>query len=457
MVHNPSGLYTAGAERFNSQPSVSLYANLLAKRQAKNDALDEYYKKLPSTINSAGMRDQSIPGFNEAVSKQQQYWIDNKEAIRKGNTPEAFNYDKGMREIMGKVNADKNAAKTSLTLGEMRFKGEKEYIFKNRKIMEATALHDLPIWDERQRSIDLGTLAMPPKPFDSKEQDAYYKSLTSDVEWGKKYDYPKSYTNKQTGQVIVPTIDVLQDDQIAKAANKAFNTVAQDESKQIFFDELLNSPNKKEWQVLQDAYTSFKDAKGKRYFEGDVDTPEKAAAADAIIKLSIPKKYAEEQEINYQQKIADRPVHVSVHTGSTKDTPKIDLRDYKDVEGDSKNITDLMRGVKVTGLPNGSSLLAESVIFNPNKKTITYKEYTDKKDATPKTVSLQKFLQDIKTLNPQLDMKFLEGLWNPIMGQAPIEEPVKQPVKNYTLPNWMGGNKSKTTPKTKSNPLGLDL
>lgn len=306
-IQNHPDLYTAGAVRFDATPSVNLYGQLMAKKQAKEEAIDEYYKNLPHTLNSAGMREQSIPGFNQGVSEIQQYWMSNRDNIRKGTTPEAFNYDKMVRELQQKINEDKNAAKTDLELGKMRFNKENNYIFKDKNFIDKLTQHGLSVFDPNHRSMDLGTVTMPIKPFDIKDQEEYYKTITSGMEAGKKYDYAKSYTNPQTGQVIVPTIDVLNDDQIKQAAKKAMQIVATDDSKQMYFEDLLLSPNKQDWDILNAAY--------KKYFDGDVDTPEKAAAADAIIKLSIPKKYAEEQEINYQQKQKDKQINITLNQG----------------------------------------------------------------------------------------------------------------------------------------------
>lgn len=95
----------------------------------------------------------------------------------------------------------------------------------------------------------------------------------------------------------------------------------------------------------------------------------------------------------------------------SKKTNQIDLTEYPDVDG-GKDITKLMQGIKVTGLPDGSSLLAKEVIYNPNTKKVTFTEYG--KGGTTKTLGLKTFLQNIVTNNPGTDMKFLEGLWNPI-------------------------------------------
>ena len=84
---NPSNLYSGEAERFNSQPSVTLAANLMAKRQAREDALDKYYSGLPNTINDKGVRDIDIPVIHQKVGEMQQYYMQNKAQIQQGTTP----------------------------------------------------------------------------------------------------------------------------------------------------------------------------------------------------------------------------------------------------------------------------------------------------------------------------------------------------------------------------------
>lgn len=138
-----------------------------------------------------------------------------------------------------------------------------------------------------------------------------------------------------------------------------------------------------------------------------------------------------------------QPIIINNNSGSgtTSKTPtQIDLREYPDVAGGGKDITNLMQGVKVTGLPNGKTLLAEKVYYNPINQRVTFKEYAERDESGAiitgggeKTVSLTTFLQNIKSNNPGTDMKFLEGLRNPITGAAPTQDATpkqeQQPTK----------------------------
>lgn len=138
------------------------------------------------------------------------------------------------------------------------------------------------------------------------------------------------------------------------------------------------------------------------------------------------------------------------NSGTTSKIPtQIDLREYPDVAGGGKDITNLMQGVKVTGLPNGKTLLAEKVYYNPINQRVTFKEYAERDESGAiitgggeKTVSLTTFLQNIKSNNPGTDMKFLEGLRNPITGAAPTPDSPKSK-------SWVVGGKTLTADQIK--------
>jgi len=289
MVHNPSTLYTGGAERFNSQPEVALYERLLARRRAKDEAIDEYYKKLPSTLNSAGMRDQDIQGLNEGLAKWQQHWMQNKELIKKGTTKEAFDSEQMLRQLRMGVDQSKNAAKTDLELGKMRFSKENGYIFEDPTFMEEQKKHATPIWDANHKSIDLGTVAIPTEPFTQEKQDKLWGSITKGMDAGKEYDYTKQRINPSTRQVVVPYVKKFSPEQIEKIADAAAEAIKNDKSATLYYQRILDNPNRDEIDELQKAYN--------RVYKGMITTPEQVAAADAIIRASVPKEQGEEQEL----------------------------------------------------------------------------------------------------------------------------------------------------------------
>lgn len=168
-----------------------------------------------------------------------------------------------------------------------------------------------------------------------------------------------------------------------------------------------------------------------------LDSPQARNLGRALMYDMLKQKARVESNVLQENKPAQ--IKNITNINSTKEPEKIDLREYPDVKN-GKDITNLMQGVKVTGLPTGKSLLAEYVHYDPNTQKVTYKEYTEKGVdykygvGVEKTVSLTKFLQDVKTNNPQTDLKFLEGLRNSVTGQAqPQPQPAKKEIKRSDI------------------------
>jgi hypothetical protein len=322
------------------------------------------------------MRDQDRQGLDEGLAKAQQYWMANKDKIRKGNTPEAFNYEQIYRELGTGVNNSKNDAKSDLFLGKDRFEGKNSHIWDDPDFLESHRLHTLPVWDKNHKSIDLGTVTLPTAPFDQEQQDKMWASVTKGVTPGKKYDYSKQYKNPQTGQVIVPFAKTFDPEQVEKIADQASSLIKDNKSARAYYNKMLNNPERAAIDELQKAYNTV--------YKGMVDTPEKAAAADAIIRAKVPQEVGEEQELNYQQRINDRPVRVSVHTGgSGSGTDQSNINDlYSRIRDAAKNAKDnprperfwnrgsvLNKGAKVAEMPLDQSNLIVDFINKsyPNK------------------------------------------------------------------------------------------
>ena len=167
-VHNPSGLYTAGAERFNSQPTVSLYANLLARKQAKIDALDQYDMKRINSINDAGLRDKDRQAFDQQLQDLRGHYNTSKDKIRKGNTPEAYEYEKKIRDIGSFVNASKE--RTAKQESAMKFYQERlkqDGVVPDDFIAELD-MNDKGLAEENSQTFNLNKWLQSPKPFNQK-------------------------------------------------------------------------------------------------------------------------------------------------------------------------------------------------------------------------------------------------------------------------------------------------
>lgn len=258
------------------------------------------------------------------------------------------------------------------------------------------------------------------------------RGATDKFEW-KADNFPAYYDFKDNGEAKAPTLTTRSQESGLVDANKQPIPMLSNEAYGRFKAKPSNviAINRR----LKNLYGDALDLKS-----------EQAEILRKVEAFKEVDKYKPRVNTSRLEKEAPAPRITINNNGNKNDPPQIDLREYKDVTG-GKDITDLLRGVKVTGLPTGSSLLAESVVYDPVKKLVTYKEYTDGKESTPKTVSLTKFKQDIKTLNPTTDMKFLEGLDNPITGTVTV--PQQEPAKAEPKKDWLGRPiKQKEEPKT---------
>lgn len=161
-----AGLYSGGQGIFNSTPFTQYILKQHAVNQSKDEALDKYYNNLPNTINEQGVRDQEIPLLHDKKNDIQQYYQQNRDAIKKGNTPEAFNLGKKFRDAQGIIQESKNRAATAGKLAQMRANPKMDYVFRNQGAMDAIMKHELPINDPNSQAINYDQFIVPPKPID---------------------------------------------------------------------------------------------------------------------------------------------------------------------------------------------------------------------------------------------------------------------------------------------------
>lgn len=166
-IINPSNLYSGGQGLLKDNV-VDYITKLELHKRAKDEALDKYYQNLPATINEKGVRDQDIPGLHQKINETQQYWMENRDKIKKGNTPESFNYNRMWRDVKGGVTMSQNAAGTSLKLGSARLDPKKAYMFKGADKEDMLMANELPVWDANHKNIDLAQFSSV-QPLDTKK------------------------------------------------------------------------------------------------------------------------------------------------------------------------------------------------------------------------------------------------------------------------------------------------
>lgn len=307
-LQNDPRMFTGGAVVFNTNPTLQFQAQQLAKKQAKEEALNKYFDDQLKSLNTEGLRPQDLRdvegkgrGILDRIENWRKTWVENKESILKGGDAR-LKSDMELQDIRSQIGQAKAAGSFFNELGKARAEGKYDPDEDEMKILDHVTK---PVYDPNYRKQD-GTpygwadVAPVVPEFDAKKQNEFWLSSTKGLQPGKQYEYDKLKVNDKTGQAIVPFKEVYSPGQIKAIAENAGQVAMNDKSIRKHYNKILDNPQSEEWTSLNKAYQSV--------FGTDkiVSTPEQAAQADAIIRASVPVKEGQEQEVNYAQRLLDR-------------------------------------------------------------------------------------------------------------------------------------------------------
>ncbi len=219
-LQNPSGLYTGGVVNLNPMPYVNIINQARAKKQAREDAIDQYYRKLPDTLNDKGIRDQDRPVIEDYRNKIYEYGIKNKDLLRKGDGASQLEMEKLFREANAAAERSKNLGKRALERGKMYLSKENRWVVDDDEYMAAEDLESKPINDPSHKEMDMPAL-LANKPFDESE---FGKEIKGKIKYGTKAVRQTDPTNPLYDIVSeVPNIDTKTAEQIYSFASEKVN------------------------------------------------------------------------------------------------------------------------------------------------------------------------------------------------------------------------------------------
>ena len=226
-LNNPAALYTGGKAALNPMPYVNIALQARAKKQAREDALNQYYEKLPDTINDKGVRDQEIPVINQMRDDLYKYGVENRKALinpRLDNGAARYNLEKMMRNINGVVQESKNAAQDDLQLGKLWFDKNNQWALNNEDFIANHAAHNLPVNDPNYKRMNLAQV-MSQRPFD---EATFVKGLKGRFPYQEKVN--RTPDKENPGFDIVTTTPVLNDESKQNIYNYAVDNLHNDPS-----------------------------------------------------------------------------------------------------------------------------------------------------------------------------------------------------------------------------------
>lgn len=287
-------LYTGGNVVFDTSPTVEYAQRIQAKKQAKEEALNQYFNDLQKNINLAGTRkiDISDPVSGEGIQKDIDNWKGdwkaNRDGILKGGEASAKSMSQ-FQEILRKIQASKDAAKFQLEMGkgvadgkfdpdEDDIKGVMNNVGKSIYSKEFYKQDGVTPYGWQDLS--------PAVPqFDALKQNQFFTAATKGMQPGEKINEAGKRSDPTTGKVFVPYETRYNPDQIKTIADNAAKMVEGDRSAMKYYKRLSEDIDQ-----LDDLNKALQSVYGSRVFVTDAQS---AAAADAILRSQLPVKTGE--------------------------------------------------------------------------------------------------------------------------------------------------------------------
>lgn len=276
----PSGLYSEGAVVFDTQPFANLYNQFMARKQAKDDALDNYFRDFGKNVTPAGMRNQDIPILTAKNNEWRQFYQQNKSAImnpRLDGGKAYTEWNSRYQDQLQTIQQSKNAADITKQLGTIRADPKKAELLTEDSLSNM-ALHDKALNDPQHKTFDLNALTYRPPAFDAKMREGVYKSLTTGLTPSKIAGTPQALPNFQ---LKIPYTQQFSPQDVEAIGNRAMAFADSDRSIKYYADkELLPEvlKDKTKYDQLNDVF--------KKVYGKDATTGQELFAAQSILDLN---------------------------------------------------------------------------------------------------------------------------------------------------------------------------
>lgn len=272
----PPALYNEGAAIFDSRPYLQFYQQQLARKQAKEDALDNYFRDLGKNVTPTGMRNQDIPNLTAKTNEWRQFYAQNKDRITNPRLDGGKAYSEYMsryQDQLAHIEQSKRALKTTDELNKTRLNPQTSFILDDPNIVDKIKSHDLPIGDQNRQDIDIATLAVPPKPWDIKDKEAYSKYLTAGLQYD---ELPGKTQYLGNFKIQTPVSKQYSDENLRVIGSRAASAYDSDRALQFQTNRLMKDVMNN--QGLHDQLNSTY----KKLYGKDIETPQELLAAQAI-------------------------------------------------------------------------------------------------------------------------------------------------------------------------------
>lgn len=302
MLVNPGTLYSGGNVRLDSTPYLRIAFAQQARKQALQEASNQYFSRLPDKLNTAGVRTQDLENDNGGILKDlgdiKDYWFQNKDEISKGGMAQQ-KYFQQIEKAKQNIQQSKDRAKLQLTIGKEALKpnGWKPRE-EDHAVLEAM---DRPINDPTSKKHDgvsdygINDLSLAAAPYTDVVQLKHNKAIEGGI-------VPDRIPTDQG--VLDPTaLKVTYNygytpEKVDAIAKNAIADVQSNQTMKYHYEDMLNDPT-----LVETASKALQAEYDKQHNDGQkvvVDTPEEMAAGlayDKYSKLTIPKTFTDKKSI----------------------------------------------------------------------------------------------------------------------------------------------------------------
>lgn len=313
-VSIPREVFTLGAVQFNTQPLARLQGELMAKKAAKEEAVDKYLLELQGKIPKDQVRAIDRNLFQQKVKN----WIETGIAA-KGKPDAQQRVFEGFQELLADANESKAAGERQQKIAELKLQGKideddfpiidsmsqsiyDQKFYKNPVTRQPYTIEDfsanIPAWDlsKRKQFIDFTKSGFKPAGKANEREE---------------YDPKAMATYKTYDQIFTPQ-------QIKDVSQKAIVAMS-DKSGVKTYKSILKEGEQK---VPSEEFTSLAKAYSMIYPDDVMNTPLKVAQADVILSMMGPQGAGEKTIIDYRKRASLRG------TGAGGGASQINLFDY---------------------------------------------------------------------------------------------------------------------------------
>jgi hypothetical protein len=311
FVDLPKNLYSGGTFVYNPAPFTQFYLGQLARKRARDEALDQYYNNFTKSINPAGMRTQDIEGgWQQKVNDWKNYYFQNADKIKNPRLDNGQAYNQYMgryQDLLNDTQKSKSAAQNQAQIFPVLSDPEKR-----TRLADATLLgiqnSNRNIYDKQYQPLDPSTIDYNPKDLTANDLKSYTTMLTDGLKMSE--GSPKVVVDPNTKTKILTTVSSYNNNDLGTIASRAETLYGRSHEFKNFIDGFAN-PND-----YADLNQTFKQHYG---YDIDIKHPEELAAAWAL-------KNTQQQVTNTSDK-GFSPTNIKINVNSPEATAQ-GVNDY---------------------------------------------------------------------------------------------------------------------------------